>query len=132
MVHMEDTIRSVSISFACFWLPDRFPSVRVDGVAAAGDPIPDNHNINSTNNVHLIVAFDALYGLGLIALVIVLVTAWLNHRIRRFSTWYMFLASWFIDSTAKLLLIGQQTTRHVPSYGFCLFQAALLNATPVL
>lgn len=87
---------------------------------------------DNDDNFHVIVTVDIMYGIGFMFLAIVLVTASLGRSIRRSSTWYMFIASWLLDCAVELFLVGQQTASNAPSYGVCVLQAALLNATPIL
>ncbi|KAF8968132.1 hypothetical protein BDZ97DRAFT_1916351 [Flammula alnicola] len=84
----------------------------------------------SDPNVHFIILFDILYILGLVSVSVILITATLSSRIRRTSTWFMVLGSWFVTSLANLILLGQQTGPP-PKTSVCLLQAMLIYATPV-
>ncbi|KAF8968060.1 hypothetical protein BDZ97DRAFT_1800671 [Flammula alnicola] len=82
-------------------------------------------------NVGAIIAFDVLYFAGLISLAVILLTACFSARVRRQSTWYMVIGSWFLNSLASLILVGQQTGPF-PRFATCLAQAVLIDSTPVL
>lgn len=84
-----------------------------------------------TPDLQLIVAFNVLQIVGFLLLVPVILTAWLSPRVRRTSTWFSFVLSWVLSSVAYFILMGQQTGPP-PNAGVCLFQAALIYATPAL
>lgn len=86
----------------------------------------------TASNTRLIIVFDTLYSVALFLLLATLFIAWRSSRIRRFSTWYMFLITWIVDALSKLLLVGQQASPRRPEFGLCIIQASLINATPVL
>jgi hypothetical protein len=83
------------------------------------------------SQLSFIVAFDALCFLAVITLSIVFLTAWFSTRIRRVSTWYLYIFSWDTFSVARLLIVGHQTGS-MPGRGICLFQSVMLHATAVL
>ena len=83
------------------------------------------------STIRLIALFDALYIVGLVSLIAIILTAWLSPTIRRSSTWFMFIWSWVFSSTANTLILGQQMGPE-PMTGICLFQAMLVYGSPVL
>jgi len=89
----------------------------------AGDP-----NLTRT----LVIIFDALNLFSAITLSTVLLIAWFSIRIRRVSTWYLYIFSWDVYSLGYLLILGYQAGGTMPVKGLCLFQAAMIYATPVL
>ncbi|KAF9477902.1 hypothetical protein BDN70DRAFT_77027 [Pholiota conissans] len=100
------------------------PAQQVHDIAIVGR---DN---SSESMIHLIVAFDALYIIGVVFLGVILVTVGRSFHIKRASTWFMFIFSWFLTSLVNLLILGQQTGPQ-PGQGICLLQATLIYGTPV-
>lgn len=82
-------------------------------------------------NVHDIVIFDVLNGVGLAFLLPILYTALRSTNIKRASTWFMVTGSWVVTSLSSLILVGQQTGPP-PRTSICLMQAMLVYASPVL
>jgi phosphoglycerol transferase MdoB-like AlkP superfamily enzyme len=91
-----------------------------------------NKSTFDTPNLRLIIAYDVLYFIDFILVLLLIFTAWLS-QIRRTSTWYAALSTTFVSATANLLLLGQQG-RVGPSPGshMCLVQAALIHSLVVL
>lgn len=83
------------------------------------------------SDLPFIVAFDVLQIVGFLLLVPVVLTAWRSPRVQRTSTWFAFVLSWVLSSVAFVIIVGQQTGP-APMAGVCLFQAALIYATPAL
>ncbi|PIL35263.1 hypothetical protein GSI_01988 [Ganoderma sinense ZZ0214-1] len=81
--------------------------------------------------VRIFIAFQAIGGIGLLA---VLLTVILAPRVYRHFTWLNFCITWLIYCISYLLLAfsGAQTSREPPSYPLCLTQASLIYAAPVL
>jgi len=82
-------------------------------------------------NVHFIIIFDVLYGVGLVFLLPILYTALRSPGIKRASTWFMVIGSWVVTSLSNLILLGQQTGPP-PRISVCLMQAMLVYASPIL
>ena len=101
--------------------PD-YNKVLIRAGRSAGDP----------NLTPLVIIFDALNLFSAITLSTVLLIAWFSTRIRRVSTWYLYIFSWDIYSLGYLLILGYQTGGMTPVRGLCLFQSAMIYATPVL
>ncbi|KAF8183944.1 hypothetical protein BJ912DRAFT_975658 [Pholiota molesta] len=80
--------------------------------------------------IHFIVAFDILHVLGLVFLGAILLTVGRSFHIKRASTWFMFILSWFLTSLSNLMILGQQTGS-APREGVCLIQAMLIYGMPV-
>ena len=74
--------------------------------------------------------YNTFYLVGLIALGVVFLTAWLSPRIQRASVWFLFIFSWIFTSIASILLLGEQTGS-LPNPTICLSQAILLYSAPV-
>nr|VWP01836.1 Cytochrome P450 monooxygenase BOT1 (EC (Botrydial biosynthesis cluster protein 1) (Calcineurin-dependent protein 5) [Ganoderma boninense] len=81
--------------------------------------------------VRIFVAFQAIGGIGLLA---VLLTVVLAPKVYRHFTWLNFCITWLIYCISYLLLAftGAQTSAVPPSYPLCLTQASLIYAAPVL
>ncbi|KAJ8520742.1 hypothetical protein ONZ45_g2487 [Pleurotus djamor] len=79
----------------------------------------------------LVWVFDGLLVSGLIQLVAVFLTALLSKRVRRFASWYIFIASWIVHSISFLFIAGRQATSR-PSAEVCLAQTAMIYASPAL
>ncbi|KAF9004749.1 hypothetical protein BDQ17DRAFT_410389 [Cyathus striatus] len=80
-----------------------------------------------------IYAFLTLQLLGGFGMLIILLTAIINSKVKRRSTWYSFCLSWIISpiSYGILLLAGQQFNCN-PEHILCLTQTALIYAAPAL
>lgn len=86
----------------------------------------------TSQNIRDIIAFDVLYGVGLVLLILLLFTALFSPRhIKRGPTWFMMLVGWIITSMGNLIIVGQQTGSP-PGQAVCLLQAMLVYASPVL
>ncbi|KAJ8074957.1 hypothetical protein PM082_019284 [Marasmius tenuissimus] len=76
--------------------------------------------------------FNALQIIGFtLNILIVLIVAVNNRRVRRTALWYMFMSGWvfWCIAYAILFLVGYQGSQKPPT-GLCLFQAALIYALP--
>ncbi|PPQ78958.1 hypothetical protein CVT25_002287 [Psilocybe cyanescens] len=86
----------------------------------------------SSQAIRDIIAFDVLYGVGLVLLILLLFTALFSpHHIKRGPTWFMMLVGWMITSMGNLIIVGQQTGPP-PKQAICLMQAMIVYASPVL
>lgn len=83
------------------------------------------------SHFRFIIAFDILNSIAVITLSAVLITAWKSSRIRRVPTWYLYIFSWDVYSLSYLLIVGKQTGSE-PVWGWCLFQAIMIYAIPLL
>lgn len=92
----------------------------------------DNRKAADPNLTPFIIIFDALNLFSAITLSTVLLIAWFSIRIRRVSTWYLYIFAWDLYSLGYLLILGYQAGGTTPAKGLCLFQSAMIYATPVL
>ncbi|THU93828.1 hypothetical protein K435DRAFT_182881 [Dendrothele bispora CBS 962.96] len=81
------------------------------------------------SHLTLIEVYIFLQIFGLISVFLVFFTAVLSSRIRRTTTWYIFMVGWIMWCISFLLLAGHQTGAP-PGQGLCTFQAALVYAGP--
>ncbi|KAE9407161.1 hypothetical protein BT96DRAFT_914772 [Gymnopus androsaceus JB14] len=91
--------------------------------------IPSGSEETESLRISLIWLFNALQIFGLISIGVVTLTALISSRIKRATTWYIFMGGWILWCISFFLLIGNQTDG-CPAFGFCLFQAALIYAGP--
>jgi len=73
--------------------------------------------------------FNALYGIGLVLLALVILPPIFSRTVRRTGLWFAFIASWMLYCFAFLLLVGHQVGPQ-PAFWLCLFQAAMIHAVP--
>lgn len=84
------------------------------------------------NNGALMVAFNAIETVGLVGALIVIFTAILSPSIQRLPTWYLVLCSGAVYSFSMLILpMAQRQSGPEPGFALCLFQGALIYASPI-
>ena len=94
------------------------------------EPQPDDI-AGTTKNIHFIVIYDVLFGMGWALLCIIFLTAVLARKVQRTPMWIVSVAAWVIYSFANLMMVGLQDNTP-PVYTLCLLQATLIYASPVL
>ncbi|KJA26309.1 hypothetical protein HYPSUDRAFT_313187 [Hypholoma sublateritium FD-334 SS-4] len=93
------------------------------------EPQPDDIS-GTTKNVHFIIIYDVLFGVGWALLSIIFLTAVLARKVQRTPMWIVSVAAWVIYSFANLMMVGLQDNKP-PVYALCLLQAMLIYASPV-
>ncbi|KAJ7111322.1 hypothetical protein C8R44DRAFT_856628 [Mycena epipterygia] len=77
-----------------------------------------------------ITAFNILSATGFILLTAIFLTALLSARVKRVSTWYIYILAWMAFCITPFLLIGHQTNLDPsPSFAVCAVDAALMYAS---
>lgn len=73
------------------------------------------------------ILFNGLQITGLVLVSAVLGAAYFSRQVKRIKTWYAFLLSWVVYTTAFLLLPAK-SFGFVPGQAYCLFQASVVYA----
>ncbi len=71
------------------------------------EPQPDDI-AGTTKNIHFIVLYDVLFGVGWALLCIIFLTAVLARKVERTPMWIVSVAAWVIYSFANLMMVGLQ------------------------
>jgi len=84
-------------------------------------------------NMRTFRAFIGLQLVGAVGFTLLILTALLVHKVKRYPTWYSFCVSWIISCLSYCLLAfaGEQDNP-TPKPTICVAQAALIYAAPVL
>lgn len=80
----------------------------------------------------VVYAFITLQLIGGLGLLVVVLTALCNKKVRRLGTWYSFCISWILSALSYTLLVFAGQQYREPSKPLCMIQAAAIYAAPTL
>jgi len=99
-----------------------------EGIAPS-DAAPE---ISNGSVVGAVIAFNTLTLIGAFMVVLVISVPMFSSNIHRSKLWFSQMVSWLVYSFSYMLLFGRQLKPEEPPFGICMFQAALIYASPPL